>query len=73
MQFTKLSMHINVAPAMAAGRRRAEQQWQAEPAAVWEAEIDLSEQQQDDVLESNTGERGEERARRWAGAWLGDD
>jgi hypothetical protein len=42
VQFTKLSMHVDIAPAMAVGRRRrAEQQHaQPSPSEVWEEEIE---------------------------------
>ena len=85
--FTKLSMHIDVAPAMAAGRRRtAQQQWQGEPDDVWEeemTEVRSEEEERGGLSEEEVGlseeervggGRGEDRDRRWTkGAWLTDD
>ncbi len=61
VQFTKLSMHVSIAPASAVGRRRRahEQGAQPEPQEVWEEET---------TREGLTAADGSETLRRFRGA-----
>ena len=79
VQFTKLSMHVSVAPASAVGRRRRAQQHHAqpEPQDVWEEEMSTgievagaSATDESEVTSRNLSWVNESRTRQKRSGWV---